>query len=463
MPAVPLGVKAYARPSAQQPETRLVNMFIEQDESGSSPDEVARLQRPGLKRLATLPQGAVRAVYQSDNEISKAPLYVAGSKFLYRGPGDGVVVEVADVGTDGSTARIEANSLVIGILSAGVFRTWDGSTVKVIQQRDKEDPTASGITYSDLPDIIDVDVLNGYFLFATASGTFFWLTPGEISVNPLNFATAEGNPDGCLAVRRLRDDIYFYGPNSIEVWQATGDTDATFQRANGRLIDRGLMTRDTLVVYDNSLVWVGDDGIVYRMSDVPTRISDFGIEERMRNRTAAPSAWSFTVFGHKFYVLKIPGQGSFAYDAATQSWCEFASTGATEWKPSIGVDTPTGVVCGDNTGAVFTLDPDSSLDDGQPFLRLCTGTIPVPAKPVANTSFSIGVGSDGPALFTIRYRDPRTAWSQPLSLTARGDGDVLPFWRLGAARTPYRTYEVSTLAPTKVRISGAMANESWRV
>lgn len=460
MPAVPLGVKAYARPSAQQPETRLVNLYVEKDESGSSPDEIARLQRPGLTRTHTLAQGAVRAIFKTDNVVSKDVLIVAGSKFIQLTP---TPVEIGDVGNDDEQARIEANSLVIGILSAGVFYLWNGTTLSKVQQRDKQDANATGLEYSDLPAIVDIDVLNGYFLFATASGTFFWLTPGETSVNPLNYATAEGNPDGCLALRRLRDDIYIYGPNSIEVWQASGDADATFQRASGRLIDRGMMNRDTLAVYDNSLVWMGDDGIVYRMSDVPKRISDFGIEERTKNRTGLPSAWVFTSLGHKFYVLRIPGEGTFAYDAPTESWCEFSTIGAKEWRPLLGRDTTNGAICGDTSGGLYALDPDSSLDDGQPFLRLCTGTIPVPFKPVANTSFAIGVGSDGPATFTMRYRNPRAEWSRPIDQIARGDGDVLPFWRLGAARTPYRTYEISTLAPVKVRISGAMANESWRV
>lgn len=460
MPAVPLGVQAYARASAQQPEVRLVNFYIEEDKSGGSRDEVARIQRPGLTRTNSLTYGPVRAIYQSDNQITRQTLVLAGGSLLRMSGGP---TKIADLPDDGRTARIEATSLVVGILSAGQFFIWDGKAVTKVRIRDKEDPKATDITLSDLPSIVDVDTLNGYFLLATASGVTYWLVPGEVTVNALAFADAEAKPDGAIAVRRLRDDIYILGRDSIEVWQNTGDADATFQRAPGRLTDRGILHRDTLAIYDNSLVWVGDDGIIYRMSDVPQRISDFGIEERIRNRTGDPSAWVFTTFGHKFYVLRLPGVGTFAYDAATKSWCEFATNDEAVWRPTMGRDTPTGVVCGDETGALYILDPDSSLDDGKPFLRLVTGTIPVPAKPVANTSLSIGVGSDGPAVFQMRYRDPRGEWSEPRIMTARGDGDVLPFWRLGAARTPYRTYEVSTLAPTKVRISGALANESWRV
>lgn len=460
MPAVPLGVQAYKRASAQQPEVRLVNMYVEEDKSGGSPDEIARLQRPGLTRTNSLAYGAIRAIYQSDNRITRQPLVLAGGSLLRMSGG---AVKIADLPDDGRIGRIEATSLAFGILTAGQFFIYDGSTVERVRIRDKEDAAATGITYTDLPPVVDVDTLNGYFLLATASGVTYWLVPGERSINALAYADAESKPDGAIAVRRLRDDIYIFGRDSIEVWQNTGDADATFQRAPGRLTDRGILHRDTLAIYDNSLVWLGDDGIIYRMSDVPQRISDFGIEERIRARTGDPSAWVFTSYGHKFYVCRLPGVGTFAYDAATQSWCEFSTIGETVWRPTMGRDTPTGVVCGDDTGALYTLDPNSSLDDGKPFLRLVTGTIPVPAKPVANTSLSIGVGSDGPAKFTMRYRDPRTDWSDPIDLDARGDGDVLPFWRLGAARTPYRTYEVSTLAPTKVRISGAVANESWRV
>ncbi|MES3048085.1 hypothetical protein [Sphingomonas faeni] len=460
MPVVPLGTQAYSRLASNNPDTRLVNLYMEEDQSGASPDQFQRLQRPGLTRLATV-SGTIRAVYQSDNSISNDAIVVAGDKW-FRLNGE-EIVDIATVPSDGASVRMEATFERIGLITAGAFLVWDGTTVATVKLRDtltENDPTK---TLTDLPPIVDFSVLNGYFILTTASGVFYTLTPGEASVQALSYADAEARPDGTLAARRLRDDIFFFGADSIEVWQSTGDAKLPFQRASGRLVDRGCMSRDAVSTFDNSIVWVGDDGIVYRMSDVPERISNFGIEERIKRRTDDPSAWVFTTYGHKFYVLRIPGEGTFGFDAATKIWSEFSTLGATVWVPTTGMDTASGALAGDANGKLYRLDPRSSLDDGKPFQRLVTGTIALPAKPAPNSSIAIGVGSDDPAIFNLRWHDPRRGWSQSIELRSRGEGDILNAWRLGVARPPSRTFEISTVSPTAIRISGAVANEGWRV
>ncbi len=460
MPVVPLGTQAYQRLASNSPEVRLVNLFMEEDQSGASPDQFQRLQRPGLTAVATF--GApVRGLYQSDNAITSTTVIVAGTKWFHH---DGVnIVDIATVADDGATVRMEATFERVGLVTAGDFHIWDGETTTLVQVRDKLSATDPAIVLTDLPPIVDVDVLNGYFILTTSGGTFYWLVPGEASVQALNFSTAEALPDGTSAVRRLRDDLFFFGSDSIEVWQASGDADATFTRATGRLIDRGILCRDSLEIFDNSLVWVGDDGIVYRMLEVPERISTYGIEERIKRRTDDPSAWVFTSYGHKFYVLRIPGEGTFGYDASTKIWSEFSTRGQDVWVPRLGIDTATGAMAGDVSGKLYRLDPTSSLDDGQPFERLVSGTIAIGSKPIPNSSFALGVGSTDPAIFKLRWYDPRRGWSQIVEMRSRGEGDILNAWRLGVARAPSRTFEISTVSPTVIRISGAVANEGWRV
>lgn len=453
MPAVPLGHEAYQRSASGLPETRLVNLYMEDDKSGISPDGVVRLQRPGMTRTETM-SSRIRALYQSDNTLSSNTIYVSGTEWGYI---DGDKTVIGTVEDDGAGARIAATFERLGVVSAGVFSIWDGTTVTVVKIRDKEDPNAAGLEFTDPEPIIDFDVLNGYFILATHSGSLYWLVPGETSLNPLNFATAEALPDGCRAVRRLRDDVFFFGSESVEVWQSTGDDSATFARIPGRLIDRGILSRESLAIFDNSLVWVGDDNIVYRMEETPKRISTFGLEERLSRATDSPSAWVMTSLGHKFYILNVPGEGTYAFDAASQIWSEF------EWSAILGIDTMRGAIAADNAGGLFALDPRSSLDDGTPFLRLVTGTIAVSPKPIANPSLAIGIGSTDPATINLRWNDGRRGWSNTVALQARGDTDVVNAWRLGAARAAYRTFEISTVSPSMVSIYGAVANEGWRV
>lgn len=449
MASVPLGLQSYDRARGIQPETRLVNLYLEEDQSGASPDEVYRLQRPGLKRLLTFP-APIRGIFQSDGVLDGQTIVVAGNH-LYVSDLAGSFTDVGTLTSDGDTVSISATFERVGIVSAGEFFSYDGTTL-------------AHIALPDGQPIVDLDVLNSYFIVGLSSGTFFWLEPGKSTFDALDFATAESLPDGIVAVRRLKDDLFFFGSRSIEVWQATGDKDNTFQRAGGRLIDRGCQSRDTVAMFDNSLVFVGEDGLVYRIADVPQRVSTFGIEEKIRHRTDLCSAFVFTSEGHKFYVLRIPGQGTYAYDAATKAWCEFSTLNAPVWAPLCGLDTNAGPICGDATGKLYLIDPDASTDDGLPIQRLVTGTLTLPAKPLRNASLAIGVGADAPAAFVVRYRDARDDnWSTPVTLRSRAGSDVLNMWRLGATRGPYRTLEISTVAETRIRISGALANESWAI
>ncbi|UZK69599.1 packaged DNA stabilization protein gp10 [Sphingomonas sp. S1-29] len=448
MPAVPLGIQSYERKRSTQPETRLVNLYIEEDKSGASPDQAMRLQRPGLVKLHAIEGKPIRGLYQSDGVLSNRLVIVAGGT-LYLSDG----ANLEDKGTlpdDLDTVRIAATFERIGICTAGQFWLYDGTTLARIE----------------LPDnraVIDVDVINSYFVCITAPGQFYWLAPGASTFDALDFATAEALPDGLRAARRIRDDVFLFGSQSIEVWQSTGDANSLYQRAPGRLIDRGVQARETVVAFDNSVVFVGDDGLVYRLSDVPKRISNNGIEERIAERSDLCSAFSFTSEGHLFYVLTIPGVGTYAYDASTEIWSEFASHDSVVFIGRHGFDSALGSVCGDLAGNVYRFDRNATTDDGAPILKLVSGTIATGARPIANQSFSTHIGLSGPATIRLRWIDARSDWSKPRSQTVREGSEIVDFYRLGVSRGAYRHYELSCLDPVLMRVSGAFANEGWTI
>ena len=445
---IPLGLQSYKRPSGFQPEVKLVNMYIEQDQSEDASEQapIFRLQRPALKLFDTL-SGAVRGIYQKTGVGNGLPFIAAGGSLVTT---DGATInEVGTIVDDGVTVPFTASNFGIGLCSANNFYYYDYSTFAQIALPDDQA-------------IIDVETINSYFILPLANGTFYWMVPGASSIDALDFATAESCPDGLVGLKRLNDELFFFGTSTTEVWQTTGDANSPFQRAAGRIFDKGAVSRDTICNFDNSIVWVGDDGIVYRVSNVPTRISDFGIEERLRKRTDLPSAWTFTVDAHKFYVLTIPGQGTFAYDAATKAWSEFATYGATTWKPSCGVPFQGGTLCGGNEGKLWTLDPDLSTDDGQTMERTVSGSISFAGKPVRKDSFSLLVGCEADCTIKLRWRDGRDEFNDYETMAARSPVDIVNLFRLGQSSQPITTFEVTCLDPVKVRYSDASLNGAWR-
>jgi hypothetical protein len=447
MPSVPLGLNSYRRTDGILPEAELVNMLIEKDDSGASPDGTIRIQRPGLTPAYSLAE-PIRGVFALDNLFAGAWFAVAGNTFYRLTAGPAVLGSIP-----GSSRVVFAGGVnLLAILSEGQLYVWTEGLLKTI-------PIPDGYTP------IDIETINGYVVIACSTGRFYWLEPGSSTIDPLNFATAESSPDGLVSVRRLVDELFFGGAVSVEPWQPSGDLEAPFQKAGGRQYERGVLSRDTMQRFDNSLVWVGDDNIVYRAGSVPQRISDHGIEERLRKRNALPSAWTFGVDGHKLYVLRIPGQGTYAYDASSQAWSQFSSYGRDLWRAHVGLTSVETAMCGDvETGQVWLVDQAATNDAGQPFRRALTGTVPLMNKGPRNDSLALGVGSSTGTTLGIRWKDANEDYPADFELLPVDQGSsVVTLYRLGSLRAPHRTFEVEFNDPAaRVRVSGMVANEAWQ-
>lgn len=440
--AIPLGLQSYRRDLGFVPEVELVNLLIEKDESGASVDGTMRVQRPGLTHFATLP-GAIQGVFQEDGVLSGARFAVAGGS-LYSYDGSTYTL----IGTVGAgRAVFAATYLGLYVLTAGIVYTWDGTTFSTLAMPD-----------SRL--VVDMDTLNSYVILGCADGRFYWLVPGDTTVQPLNFATAESSPDGLVAVRRLVDEIWFFGTVSVEPWQATGDATAPFQRAAGRVYDRGCASRDAVLRFDNGILWEGDDGIIYRTSAVPTRVSTTGIEERIRQSTGARSAWSFSVEGHKCYVLFVPGQGTYCYDAASSAWSEMATVGQTGWRAKFGYAR---VAASDDGGEVWIVDPANPTDAGIAFRKAASGTIGLRGRFSRNANASFSVGCSADTQFRIRWRDSDEQFPDYWeAFDVSAPAEVFSLYRMGQGRQPYRTFEIESTDATQVRVDGATVNNAWQ-
>lgn len=441
MTLVPLGTKSYKRVNGYVPEVVLRNLLLEKDESGLSPDGTIRVQRPGLTRRDTY-TGASRGMaywFRQSQEI-----LVSGNNLRVNGS------TVAGISGSG-IAPMATTNFFTAILGGGSVSLWDGTTLTPVSMPDGRS-------------VADIEQINSYILLLCSDGRFYWILPGETTVDPLNFATAESSPDNGIAIRRLGDEFWIFGIDSIEPWQPTGEAELPFQLAAGRVYPRGCLSRDTARRFDNSLFWVGEDCNVYRGGAVPQVVSDDGISERLRKRSAAPSAWTCGFDGHKVYLLRIPGQGTFGFDAQTSLWSEWESEGWDTWLPHVGYELNGVVVAGSSlNGAVWTLDSDSPLDDGAAFTRTVTGTIAVSGQPPRNDSITIGVGAASDCTVKIRWKDGQDDYpAYPEEVDIRAPFDLATIWRLGSPDQPYRTFEVSITDPVSARVAGMIANEAWQ-
>lgn len=440
MPAVPLGIGAYRRENSFQPDVEMLNLLLEADDSGASPDKFFRIGRPGLVTLYTLPS-PISGLFRQDRVFGGDVFATCGNR-LYR---DEVIVGNVNLSSAAFASAID----VLAIVTTPTFSIYNGAFV-----------TATVMPDANIP--VDVDQLNSYLVVACQSGRFYWLEPGQTVFDALNFANAESAPDGLVAVRRLVDEIWLFGVSSIEVWQASGNVDAPFQRAGGRQYERGCLARDTVRRFDNAIVWVGDDNIVYRTGNSPIDIGSPWISERIARRGGDLSAFVFGFDDHKLYVLRVPGQGSFAYDASTQQWSEFKTEGEAEWRPHVACDISDGSLVGDAaSGKIWRLDSLVATDDGSAITRRVSGSISLQGSAARTPNISLGIGCSKNCSVNIRWKDAREEYPNYYEeLEALASSDIVNVFRCGQAQQPHRTFEVMINDPVLVRISSMMVGEA---
>lgn len=324
----------------------------------------------------------------------------------------------------------------------------------------------------DIPDdvaISKVVALNGYVLFVVeGSQQFYFLRPGAVVIDALDFFSAESVPDEIQDALAVGDIVWFFGVSSTEAWYATGDSDRPFQRHTGQTFQIGGV-RYTAVSVNGRPIFVGSDNCVYAIEGAPRRISNHGIEERIRaSGDAAKEAWTFSLDGHHFYVLYVEGVGTLVYDDTTGQWHSWYSAERNpDWDITRGIAWGQRAIGMDPLGInLYEVIPDSFFDSGEPIARVVTGYLPHRDTEYALNSFLRLYGSIGkpdvtiptPPNLSLRFSDDGgDTWYGPITveLSTSERQDVL-FRSLGRLGIPGRVFELSDTGGL-VRIDGVYA------
>jgi hypothetical protein len=479
VPSIPLGKASYKR--ADLPETRLVNYYYEEAPT-SLEDQVALIARPRLKPFTAAGAGPMRGLYRKGgvlvNPGNSGRIIALSAGTLYNvNQNTGVAVSIGAVTGSGFRMSAEGNDDALLLTIGRDLFSTDGATI-------------SGVTMPDGRYAWAVDTLNSYFLVASDLGRFYWSAVGGTTFDALDYATAESQPDDLMTLKVVGDELWLLGRLSVEVWQPTGDLNLPFQRITGRIFGIGITARDTAVKMNvggvDTLLWLGTDRRVYRTHPNPMRISDTSLEERLAKATvsyvgtAAPTADStlnpyatgFSWNGHDFYVLHLPGQGSFVYDLSTGLWDEITSYGRPLFRGHVSAIGSNALpLLGDDTSnVIWQMTTDQATDGTDPVVFEFTGLLEVPSAPVRcnNVSLTVATGTTGDpdsdpmmqlAMSEDHGRTFEDVGAQPLGRVGERNARLL-WTRLGQLRRPGRIFRWRTTEPTTVRM--ANYNESVR-
>jgi len=276
---IPIGMETYQRKNASAPDIRFVNRFYEQDPTDQV-NGVAAIRRPGLKPRIEVGDGPIRRMFWQSGFSSDA-LFIVSKNNLYRmtntpTEGDKLTLMTGSVfGT--ATPSIVARADFMFIADGVTLQYTNGSApLAPITTPDDVVITSLAVQKEFILCSVQQDLSTGH-----RGDQFYWINPGETTIDPLNFATAESSPDIITQAIALGDNVWFAGEDSFEPWYPTGDLNAPFAPITGRPFNHGAWG-GTGVVVNNQILIVGSDGKAYSVSDSATPISAPGIEERIK-------------------------------------------------------------------------------------------------------------------------------------------------------------------------------------
>ncbi len=362
----PILGQSYVVRSPNAAAARLVNLYPEALIEGK---EAAYLQRcPGLRLVATVGTGPIRGMWSLGGNlyvVSGTSLYKLTSTYAATLIGTVIGTEPVSMSDNGTQLFVAANG------PSYIYNTSTG----VFQQ----------ISDPDFPGAVTVGFLDQYFVFNEPNSQRIWVTEllDGTSIDPLDFASAEGSPDGVVSLIVDHREVWVLGTNSVEVWYNTGGPDFPLQRIQGAFNEIGCAAAYSVAKLDNTVFWLGADargrGIVYRANGYNgQRISTHAVEFAIQGYGDISDAIAYTYQqdGHSFYVLTFPSaNATWVFDAATQAWHERAgwtNDQFTRHRSNCQAACNSEVLVGDYAnGKIYAFDLDVYADDGavQKWLR----------------------------------------------------------------------------------------------
>lgn len=230
--------------------------------------------------------------------------------------------------------------------------------------------TLTQITDEGFPGALYFAFIDSYIVGVDPSRNFIFNSSlaDATSYNTLDRAQAEAQPDKLTGIAVTHDELWVFGERTIQPFTDTGAAQAPFESSSNTVLEVGCASGHTICNLDNSLFWLGNDGIVYRANGyTPQRVSTHPVEQAIGrcNRNAAV-AFTFEDRGHKVYYLTFPDGETWGFDAASGEWHRRKSYGMDRWRIADLVYWNGHWIGGDYVnGKLYSLSWDCQQEDGQ--------------------------------------------------------------------------------------------------
>lgn len=316
---------------------------------------------PGLKPWQQIGTGPIRGMHDCEG----LRLIVSG-RYLYRISNAGVGIPIGVIPGVGRV-QMTHNQFQTGFQVLVENGQGGGGYVYTTAT-----DTFAKITDEGYPGSISSDYLDSYLLGVEPQGRFWFHSnlADATDYNTLDRYEAEAAPDRIVGLAVSASEVVVFGQRTTEFYYNAGQATGTFQNRKSS-ITRGCASRHTIQKLDNTLFWLGDDGVVYRLNGY----SAMPVSTRPLEKAISGYNWPEAVAyvwedrGHKVYYLTFPDGQTFGYDVITGLWHRRESYGMKRWRANHIIAWERKWYVGDfQTGRIFEMDWDYFLEGSQPMV-----------------------------------------------------------------------------------------------
>ncbi len=411
---------------------RLINCFAEAAPEGSR-SQLRWPRAPGLRLRFTTTETDARGAL----EVGGVLYVVSGDKASSVTSGY-VVTELS--GTVGGTGPVRmARNMKTPVPDVLIVHSDGMSEINI------SGASVSSFSDGDLPSIIDIFFIDGYFFVISAAGRVYASGINDTTFSSVDNATAEALPDGLLRCIIAGRDLALMGEASIEIWGNTGEATG-FPFTRSVVLSVGIKGANAVAGFEPgfsaSVGFVANDNSVRLLEGYsPRRISTPELE-RLIEAEADPDDIECSVYvagGHSCLVVS-GSTWTRVYDLTTGRWHERMSYGDTRWRAHFGINAFDQWLTFDRTtGKVFKVEDGYPYEGTEPLLTSMWSTQAhrFPGRLLckrASFDFQTGVGiaagldpiQTAPVV-RIRWSDDggRT-WSNPLTRSLGAEGQIVP-------------------------------------
>lgn len=239
------------------------------------------------------------------------------------------------------------------------------------------------VQYSPTGEILDTDLetpnsvahLNNQAIYDGDDARWCTSDVGDAtSINGLNYATAESDPDNLQRVYVFNQLLYLFGEKSTETWYNSGVGSPPFDRIEGGIIPIGLAAIHSTANNDNYLYFLADDNKVYTLiGSSKTNRSTIALSNEFESYTTVSDAIGscYTFENQNFYELTFPTEEkTWVYSESTNQWFELSSDEGRYIGNSHAYAYRKNLVADYRNGNIYELDIDAYTENGTTIQRI---------------------------------------------------------------------------------------------